>query len=160
MQEVFVNMGQIRVLQTSGILTTVGLGSCVGVTLHDPVAKVGAMAHVFLAKSRPERDPNALPGKYADTAIPALISQAIAKGARQERLVAKLAGGANLFANLATNNLSIGAQNIEAVIEQLNLFKIPIIGKDVAGNHGRKMRLFIESGIVVVTTAGQESKEI
>lgn len=160
MNEVFVNMGQIQVLHTSGILTTVGLGSCVGVTLHDPVSKVGAMAHVFLAKSRPERDPNAQPGKYADTAIPALISEVIARGASRQRLRAKLAGGANLFANLATNNISVGMQNIAAVIEELNNAKIPILGQDVAGSHGRKMRLFIEDGTVIVTTTGKESKKI
>lgn len=160
MIEVFVNMGQIQGAVTPGILTTVGLGSCVGVTLYDSIAKVGAMGHVFLPKSRPERDPNALPGKYADTAIPALIDLAITKGARRGRLVAKLAGGANLFANLATNNISIGTQNIEAVIKELSHAKIPIRGQEVAGKRGRKMQLILETGIVVVTTAGKDFIEI
>ena len=51
MTEVFVNMGEIRVLRSTGVLTTVGLGSCVG-EFYDPITKVGALAHVFLAESR------------------------------------------------------------------------------------------------------------
>ncbi len=160
MKELFVNMGQISILKDTGILTTIGLGSCVGVTLYDSRTKVGAMAHVFLAASRKNRDLNALPGKYADTAIPALIELCKKRGARTERLVAKIAGGAHLFPNLPTTTLSVGQQNITAVKEHLALVKIPITGIDVAGNHGRKMRFYIETGIVVITAIGKESKEI
>lgn len=160
MNEVFVNIGEINVLKDTGILTTVGLGSCVGVTLYDQQARVGAMAHVFLAQSQSHRDPNAPPGKYADTAIPALIDCMINNGARKERLVAKLAGGAHLFAGLTSGNLNVGAKNINAVIEQLEKANIPIRGKDVAGKRGRIMRFYIESGKVVVTTIGKEAIEI
>ena len=61
MTEVFVNMGEIRVLRSTGVLTTVGLGSCVGVSFYDPITKVGALAHVFLAESRANSDRDALP---------------------------------------------------------------------------------------------------
>ena len=53
MKEVFVNMGEISAFKQEGILTTVGLGSCIGVTLYDAVEKVGVMGHIFLPKSRP-----------------------------------------------------------------------------------------------------------
>lgn len=160
MNEVFVNMGEIHVLQGTGILTTVGLGSCVGVTLYDQQAKVGAMAHVFLSESQPTRDPNAIPGKYADTAIPELIRVMVRNGAQRRRLVAKIAGGAHLFSNITGNRISVGDKNIAAVIEHLQNEKIPLKGKDVAGNKGRKMRLYVESGNVVVTTIGKEAIEI
>ncbi len=53
MVELFVNMGQIRSLETEGILTTVGLGSCVGgVTLYDAQARVGVMGHIFFAQAK------------------------------------------------------------------------------------------------------------
>lgn len=159
MKELFVNMGQISSLKTNGILTTVGLGSCVGVTLYDRVAKVGIMGHIFLPKSR-RNDPDALPGKYADTGIPVMIDQALRLGAQKSRLQAKLAGGANLFPNLSVNSLSIGEQNVAAVVEQLAKHGIAIAGKDVAGNHGRKMRLYIENGEVAVTAIGKEPIEI
>ena len=72
------------------------LGSCVGVILHDRVARLGALAHIVLPDSRGSADH---PGKFADTAIPAMIAeierqlQAKARG----RLVAKLVGGASMF---------------------------------------------------------------
>lgn len=159
MAEVFVNMGQISAFKSEGILTTVGLGSCVGVTLYDDLAKVGVMAHIFLPKSR-ERDAGAPPGKYADTGIPAMIEEALRLGAHKSRLKAKLAGGANLFPNLSTNSTSIGMQNIEAVTEHLKKHGIAIIGKDVAGDYGRKMRFFVNTGIVTVTAIGREAVEI
>lgn len=159
MAEVFVNMGQIRALKAQGILTTVGLGSCVGVIVHDSTAQVGVMGHIFLPKSRPT-DQDAPPGKYADTGIPTMINEAIRLGARRSRLRAKLAGGANLFPNLSVNSTSIGQQNIDAVISHLKEEGIPIRGKDVAGNHGRKMRFFVENGLVTVTAIGKEPVEI
>lgn len=160
MNEVFVNMGQIHALRGTGILTTLGLGSCVGVSVFDSYAKVGALAHVFLAQSRSDKDPNSIPGKYADTAIPALIEMAVKKGARKENLKAKIAGGAQLFSNYGPNSLNVGKKNIEAVTEHLEKHSIPIVGKDVAGKRGRKMRLFVETGVVIVTSIGQESREI
>ncbi len=159
MTEVFVNMGEISAFKTQGILTTVGLGSCIGVTLYDAVEKVGVMGHIFLPRSRP-KDKDALPGKYADTGIPAMIEEAVKLGARKSRLKAKMAGGANLFPNLTTNSTSIGQQNIEAVAENLKKPGIAIIGKDVAGGHGRKMRFFVETGVVTVTAIGKEAVEI
>ena len=101
-----------------------------------------------------------MPGKYADTGIPAMIEEAVKLGARKSRLKAKMAGGANLFPNLTTNSTSIGQQNIEAVAENLKKHGIAIIGKDVAGGHGRKMRFFVETGVVTVTAIGKEAVEI
>ncbi|MDI9420572.1 MAG: chemotaxis protein CheD [Bacillota bacterium] len=160
MNEVFVNMGQIGVLRYTGVLVTVGLGSCVGVSLYDPSSKVGALAHVFLAKSRDNSNRELIPGKYADTAIPALIDLAVKAGANKHRFEAKIAGGAHLFNTFNAGMPSVGQKNVEAVTAQLNKHNIPIIGKEVLGKHGRKMSLFIDSGIVVVTTIGQESIRI
>ena len=159
MAEVFVNMGQISSFKSQGVLTTVGLGSCIGVTIYDATVKVGVMGHIFLPKSRPN-DLNAPPGKYADTGIPAMIDEAVRLGAKRPRLKAKMAGGANLFPNLSVNSTSIGQQNIEAVKRHLDKYGIPIIGKDVAGSHGRKMRFFVQDGVVTVTAIGKEPIEI
>lgn len=159
MVELFVNMGQISSLKTEGILTTVGLGSCVGVALYDGVAKVGVMGHIFLPKSRPN-DKDFLPGKYADTGIPAMIEEAVRLGAHKSRLQAKLAGGANLFPNLNVNSVSIGEQNVVAVLKNLASHRVIVSGRDVEGSHGRKMRFFIDNGVVTVTAIGKDPIEI
>ncbi len=160
MQEVFVNMGQVIVLKQEGILTTVGLGSCIGLALYDPSAKVGGMGHIFLAKSRSEDDAKAFPGKYADSGVPTLVQMMVLAGARRERLVAKMAGGAHLFPKLRNNGPSVGDQNIEAVSVKLKELRIPLHGRDVAGQHGRKMRFDVISGIVIVTAIGKQPLEI
>jgi len=160
MNEIFVNMGQIGVIKNSGVLVTVGLGSCVGVSLYDPSTKVGALAHVFLAKSRGNADSELLPGKYADTAIPALVDLAVKAGANRDRFEAKIAGGAHLFENTKPDMPSVGQRNVEAVIEQLHKHRIPITGKDVLGKRGRKMSLFVDTGIVIVTSIGQQPIQI
>ncbi len=159
MAEVFVNMGQISSFRAQGILTTVGLGSCVGVAIYDEVAKVGVLGHIFLPRSR-ANDVDAPPGKYADTGIPAMIDEGVKLGARKSRLKAKIAGGANLFPSLSANTISIGQQNIQAVIEHLDKHGVTIVGKDVAGGYGRKMRFFVETGVVTVTAIGKDALEI
>lgn len=159
MQEVFVNMAQIASFKNQGILTTVGLGSCIGVTMYDSLNKVGVMGHIFLPKSRPN-DPDALPGKYADTGIPAMIDEAVKLGAQKSRLEVKLAGGANLFPNLSVNKTSIGEQNILAVKKHLAEHNLSVSGEDVAGSHGRKMRFLVVNGEVTVTAIGKEPIEI
>ena len=103
------------------------------------------MGHIFLPKSRP-KDEDALPGKYADTGIPAMIEEALKLGAKKSRLKAKMAGGANLFPNLNTNSTSIGQQNIEAVAENLKKHGITVIGKDVAEVTGAKCAFLLTQG--------------
>lgn len=160
MTELFVNMGQMHVLKAEGLLTTVGLGSCIGLTLYDPVTKVGGMAHVFLSQSRKPEEAARLPGKYADTAVPALIKLVVSAGAQRSRLVAKMAGGAHLFPNLSSGGKTVGDQNIAAVTQHLKTAGIPLLAQDVAGAHGRKMKMSVSSGVVVVTAIGKEPREI
>lgn len=85
---------------------------------------------------------------------------AVKAGANRNRFQAKIAGGAHLFDNFKSDMPPVGQKNVEAVIEQLNKYKIPITGKDVFGKRGRKMSLYVDTGIVVVTTIGQESIQI
>ena len=89
-----------------------------------------------------------------------MIDEAVRLGASKGRLQAKLAGGANLFPNLNLRSISIGQQNIDAVVQLLKQHGIPITGQDVAGSHGRKMRFFVENGVVTVTAIGKEPVQI
>ncbi|NLJ85127.1 MAG: chemotaxis protein CheD [Firmicutes bacterium] len=159
MADIFVNMGEIEVVRGEGVLITVGLGSCVGVAIFDQERSVGGLAHVFLAASR-----NGLgatqPGKFADTAIPALVDALIRVGARRSALEAKIAGGANLFPRLGESTLNVGKQNVAAVREHLQLNAIPLRAEDVEGNKGRKMTLYTKTGIVVVQSIGEAPREI
>lgn len=136
------------------------LGSCVGVALHDRAAKVGGLAHVVLPDSRGDLEH---PGKYADTAIPALIAdiERAVRGKTAGRLVAKLAGGASMFqlgADTASRN--IGRMNQEAVEAILAALRIPILGRDLGGEGGRNMTLEPATGRVWIRTPGGGAREI
>lgn len=159
MSELFVNMGELKVLQGTGKLVTVGLGSCVGVVILDTQQKVAGLAHVFLADSRNYR-PSNQPGKFADTAIPALMDAVLRAGGRRFRLQAKIAGGAHLFASGEGARLNVGKQNVEAVRCHLTEAGIPITGEDVGGNHGRKLIVHVDEGRVIVQAIGQPAREL
>jgi chemotaxis protein CheD len=87
-----------------------------------------------------------LPAKFADTAIPALLEAVREIGGISTRLNAKIAGGANMFANMST--LNIGLKNIEAVKTALETNKIRLIGEEVGGVRGRTVKFNVITGDV------------
>lgn len=159
MAEKFVNMSELKVAKGEEVLVTVGLGSCVGVAIYDKGRGVGGLAHVFLSESKNETDVKQ-PGKFADTAIPALISAVTALGGRRSVLEAKIAGGANLFPKLANSTLNVGKQNVAAVKKHLAKHGIVLKGMAVEGNKGRKMTFYPKNGMVLVQSIGEKPEEI
>jgi chemotaxis protein CheD len=133
------------------------LGSCAGVVLYDRVAKLGGVAHVVLPDSRGTTDH---PGKFADTAIPALIGDLERRLGRaiRGRLTAKIAGGASMFQSGPT--LNIGRLNHQAVERVLAELGIPILARDIGGETGRRLTFDTLSGIVAIKVPGGADYEI
>lgn len=155
-----VGMADLNVAVNPLILTTLGLGSCVGVCLYDSIAKVAGMAHVMLpysAQCRSELNP----AKYADSAIPALIDDMVKKGALKTRMTAKLAGGAQMFNFKSENDIiKIGQKNTIACKEILQNLNIRIIAEDTGGNYGRTIELYSADGKLSIKTIGFGIKQI
>jgi chemotaxis protein CheD len=142
------------------MITTLGLGSCVGVTLYDPVTKVAGLAHIMLPCSEQARY-NSNIAKFADTAIVKLLDDMIKLGARKERLIAKLAGGAQMFIlNQGSDLMRIGYRNVVASKEKLHELKIPIIAEDTGGNYGRTIEIYSDDGRLVIKTIGFGVKQL
>ncbi len=156
-----VKIADLAVLKERGIIITVGLGSCVGISLYDELSKVGGLSHILLAESRQfkNRENSLNHAKFADTAIPLLVNKMENMGAKKSRLKAKIAGGSQLFAFQKTN-ISVGERNIAMVRQTLRELDIPIVAEDVGGNYGRTMRLFVESGRVTISTVGKGEIEL
>jgi chemotaxis protein CheD len=137
------------------------LGSCVGVVFYDRVARLGGLAHIVLPSARGAVDH---PGKYADTAIPAMIADFERRLGTQARprLIAKLVGGASMFqVNPSTNStLNIGQKNQEAIEKILAELRIPILARDLGGTAGRRLTLDTASGIVAIKVPGGADYEI
>lgn len=115
-----------------------GLGSCVAVAIYDPIEKVGAVAHVMLPDSR-EAEVVLQPAKFADTGVRTLRDALIARGADPARLVAKAAGGAQMFRSVGPG-LALGQRNSEAVLAALEASAIPVLATDLGGSAGRSVR--------------------
>lgn len=155
---VMVGMAEIKVCCTpDGVLTALGLGSCVGVCVFDPTARVIGMAHIVLPKSG---GTNTSPGKFADTGIPLLLKEMEAQGASLFRVRVALVGGAQLFSFQGSNNrLEVGARNIQAVQTELSLLRLSVVAEDIGGKVGRTVNLHA-NGIVRVRSIGQEDREL
>lgn len=158
--EIQVGIADLKLTKEPGRLITLGLGSCVGVSLYDPIIKVGGLLHVMLPDSTQFNNVNK-PSKFADTGIPLMIQELQKFGARVSRMQAKLVGGAQMFSGLDEKmTLNIGLRNTEKSREMLSKFNIRILAEEVGGNRGRTMIVDTASGQVTIRTMGNKLKVI
>lgn len=159
-QAVTVGLGEVKIATPASAeaLLALGLGSCVGVVLFDPLARVGGMAHVVLPE--PPAGAPASP-KFATHAVPTLLERVLARGAVQERLVCKIAGGAQvLAANGLRDSFRIGERNVTAVQAALRRLGIVPRAADCGGTTGRSLRLSLSDGRVAVKRLGEDWREL
>ncbi len=141
----FLHPGGLFVKNTEYVVRTV-LGSCVSVCLWDPVLQAGGINHYMLALWNGEGLPSP---RYGNIAIPKLIENMLKLGCKRQNLQAKIFGGAAVIGN-STGVLNIGTRNIELADDILKDEKIPIIGRDVDGNSGRKILFNTRTGRVLL----------
>jgi chemotaxis protein CheD len=144
-----VRIAHHAVARGSGRLVTIGLGSCVAIAMHDARFRVAGLAHVLLPDPSVARD-GSNPARFAETAVPLLLAEMQAMGARGP-ITAKLAGGAALFgAMLGTTGGQMGTRNVVAARAALVVAGIPLLAEDVGGNAGRSVTLDVNSGTLTV----------
>lgn len=153
-RECKVAMGGLEVLQGAGVLRTL-LGSCIGLTLFDRKLRIGGLAHIVLPVSNGVAAP---PGKYADTAIPHLIRTIESLGGQMRHVVAKFAGGSDMFASASAN--AVGELNIAMVETLLQDARITVTGRHCGGNKGRRMEFDVQTGRVTVEIVGGAIEEL
>ena len=157
---IVIGMSELQVSKDSQVvLTCLGLGSCIGFAAYDPTARAAGMAHIVLPESNGK--PDAVAGKFADTALPALIEEMEKLGAEKRRMLVKIAGGAQMSLIAGSSGLfRTGERNLEATRIVAKEHGLKIAAADVGGHSGRTLRLYVESGKVTVTTAGTETKDL
>lgn len=149
-----VGMADLNSAHHPCIITTLGLGSCVGVALYDATTKIVGLAHVMLPSSDQAKS-NFNIAKFADTAIVKLVDDMLKIGAKRERIVAKLAGGAQMFAfSQGSDMMRIGYRNALASKEMLGKLRIPVVSEDTGGSYGRTIELNSEDGKLMIKTIG------
>ncbi|CRZ34538.1 chemotaxis protein CheD [Herbinix hemicellulosilytica] len=155
-----VGMADANVCAAPDVITTLGLGSCVGIVLYDPVSKIAGLAHIMLPDSTKILN-NSNKYKFADTAIDILIKDMMRIGANRNNLVAKIAGGAQMF-NFGNSSemMRIGDRNVEATKEKLAQLGIRILAEDTGANYGRTIEFYPETGLLHIKAVGRELKII
>ena len=136
-----VGMADLNLCRDPDIITTLGLGSCIGIALYDPSTKIGGLAHIMLPDSTKMRN-NSNIAKFADTGIEELLNRMIKAGAVKSRLVAKIAGGAKMFEVSGLSDIgNVGQRNAEASRAKLKQLGIRLIAEDTGLNYGRTVEL-------------------
>ena len=149
-----VGMADLNVCKAPDAITTLGLGSCIGIAVYDPVTKIGGLAHIMLPDSTKIRN-NSNIAKFADTGIEELIRKVTAAGASKARLVAKIAEVSGL-----SEVGNIGAKNAEASKKKLKELGIRIVAEDTGLNYGRTVVLDCNTGDFMIKSVGKENKII
>jgi len=159
-QMIKVGMADLKICKAPDAVTTLGLGSCIGIAIRDPSTKIGGLAHIMLPDSTQIANNSSIP-KFADTGTKELVKQLVAAGANRGRLVAKIAGGAQMFSFQSGGDImAVGARNAEAVRKVLGEMKIPILAEDCGQNFGRTVEFYPETGDYVIKAVGKAIRTI
>ena len=152
--KLIIGIADMKMAKGEGMLVTYALGSCIGVCLHDPAIKLGALVHIMLPINMEAGRKN--PMKYADTGIKETLKQMEAKGASRSRITAKIAGGAMMFKDGSGSLGNIGQRNTESV--KLNLKKegICLLKEDVGGTVARTLLFDVNSGLACIRSYGRK----
>jgi chemotaxis protein CheD len=160
MSDLIVGISDIKVSNNAkDVIVTYALGSCIGIVVFDPVAKVGGMLHYMLPESSLDQNKaRENPEMFADTGIPLLFKTCYKLGAEKKRMMVKAAGGASILDD--TNFFRIGQKNIMAMRKIFWKNNVMLDKEDVGLNYNRTIRLEISTGKVFVRSSGGEMKEL
>ena len=160
MATIKVGMADLNICKAPDMITTLGLVSCIGIAVYDPVLKLGGLAHIMLPDSTQMRN-NANIAKFADTGIEELIKRMVAAGANKRRLVAKIAGGAKMFQVSGLSTIgNVGERNAQASKAKLKQLGIPLLAEDTGLNYGRTVELYPATGEFYIKAVGKTLKII
>lgn len=155
-----VELAQLALAEAPARLVTRGLGSCLGITLYDPVKKIGGMAHAMLPcieKAKIQTNP----ARFVNSALKKMVEEMEKKGCSRSRLVAKVFGGAHMFSFIVSDGaLNVGQKNIEMAETVLNEMKIKIAAQETGGTFGRTIELNLDDGKVLIKTVSWGEKEV
>lgn len=152
-----VQIGECHVTAEPDTILETCLGSCVGVTIYDPVRHIGGMCHILLPDG-PKEKKNNNPATYATTAIPLLLKKFEELGGNRKNAVVAIAGGASITKGCAVSDLNIGKRNLLAVMDAIKKEGLTVSYQQIGGNLGRVMRLKLRNGQIYIRTSKMPTK--
>lgn len=155
-----VGMGEMRISEAPVRLITRGLGSCIAITLYDPVEKIGGMAHAMLPdieKVKLKSNPN----RFVNYVIRKMLEDLEKRGCLKDRLVAKIFGGAHMFGFITSESiLNVGEKNVSMAKTMLSELGFKLAVEETGGTFGRTIELNLETGKVLIKTIAWGEKEV
>jgi len=151
-----VGLGEIAVSQNRDeILVAFGLGSCVGVGAYDPIKGIAGLLHAVLPE--PLNGSDLTSTKYVNNGIDKLFEEMIKKGAVKERLIIRIAGGANMLTSPGlSKTFDIGTRNITKAQSVLEVQRMKIVSQSIGGNIGRTFRVYVFDGKMTIRMIGEK----
>ncbi|MEM1423203.1 MAG: chemotaxis protein CheD [Planctomycetota bacterium] len=135
-------------------IVTYALGSCIGVTAYDPVAKVGGMLHFMLPTALDETKGKEKPAMFGDTGVPLLFRSLYALGAEKGRLIVCAAGGAEVLDD--NGHFRVGPRNRTILRKLFWKNNILLSADETGGNISRTVRIDLADGAVTVRHRSKE----
>ena len=151
--KLIVGIADMKMAKREGVLITYALGSCIGICLHDPLLKLGALVHIMLPVNMEAGRKNPL--KYADTGLRETLRKMEAQGANRTRITAKIAGGAKMFETQSKSLGDIGHRNSDSVRLVLKKEGIRLLKEDVGGSVARTLLFDVATGQACVRSYGR-----
>lgn len=154
-----VSIADYKLTSSQAILVTYGLGSCLGISIFDSEKEIAGLIHI----KRPSRtDANQTnSAAFADSGIELLVEQMENEGASTGEMKAKVAGGSDICGfTFSEDGSSIGERNIKQAEETLADCGIPVVNRDVGGEHSRTLRLDGGSGILTIESESKTTRMI
>ncbi|QAZ67806.1 chemotaxis protein CheD [Solidesulfovibrio carbinolicus] len=152
--EIVVNISDMKVTNRArDVLVTHALGSCLGLAAYDPVAGVAGLIHCLLPLARDVKAPIKNPFMYVNTGVPQMIRAMYGRGATRDNLVLKAAGCGRMMH--ISNQFDTGASNVAALKKLLQVNDMRLSAEDVGGTIPRTMRLFADTGRIVISSCGR-----
>jgi len=151
-----VGLGEVAVSQNRDeILVAFGLGSCVGIGAYDPVKGIAGLLHAVLPE--PLNGSDLTSTKYVGNGINKLFDEMIKKGAVRDRLIIRMAGGANMLTSPGlSKTFDIGTRNIAMAQSVLETQKMKVVSQNVGGNIGRTFRVYVADGKMTIRMIGEK----
>ncbi|MCK5037599.1 MAG: chemotaxis protein CheD [Thermoplasmata archaeon] len=157
-KEILVEVGKYRVASNPTILKSIGIGSCLSIILYEPDKRIGGMIHAMLPYYGEGRDKHN-PIKYVDTSIYILLDDLLRMGAKKEKIIAKIAGGSQMFSFLGSDIMNVGERNIKAAKETLKKEKIRLKSEETGGNCGRTVILDMVTGGLTIRKVSENIEQ-
>ena len=150
-----VAVGDMKIGSESDTIVTHALGSCLGLMVYDPIAKVGGLLHAMLPLSKINREKaEANPYMFVDTGVPVLFKALYDIGGQKNRMIIKAAGCGN---PLGKNEMfKIGERNYTVLKKLLWKNNILLETEDVGGAASRTVHFNVASGQTIISSNGQK----